>query len=218
MTSKKHLSSLVLSVLLIAVVFSLAADEPRVTVRWVADGDTIILDDGRHLRYIGMDTPEVAHENQDAEPMGNEARTINRRLVQGWRLRLEFDREKKDRHGRQLAYVYRNDGLFINAELLRQGYAHFLYSFPNIGKAPILLAAQRQAMEAGRGIWRSVKKDAAPLHAYLGNRHSKRFHAHDCAMGRRIAKRNRIRMKNRWSAFWDGYAPAMECIAFPNGQ
>ena len=183
--------------------------------KWIADGDTIILHDGRHVRYIGIDSPEIDHKNHRAEPMGNAARSMNRRLVDGWKLRLAYDREKKDRYGRTLAYVYRSDGLFVNAELLKQGFAHVLYRFPNISKEKILLSAQRIAMENGRGIWRHVDKDHKQPHAYLGNRRSRRFHAHDCLMGQRISEKNQISLKNQWTGFWSGYAPARECIDFP---
>lgn len=186
-----------------------------VKARWVVDGDTIILKDGRHVRYIGIDSPEIAHNNHRAEPMGNEARAMNRELVDGWKLRLDFDREKKDRHGRTLAYVYRSDGLFVNAALLEKGVAHVLYRFPNIGQETLLLSAQRAAMERGRGIWQRVKEDNKQPRAYLANRRSRRFHAHDCPMGKRISKKNRIWLSGQWAGFWAGYAPAMECIEFP---
>ena len=91
-----------------------------VAVRWVADGDTIILKDGRRVRYIGIDTPEVAHENRRAEPMGQAAKAFNSELVSGRRIRLEKDREEKDRYGRILAYVYREDGLFVNCRIVAQ--------------------------------------------------------------------------------------------------
>lgn len=186
-----------------------------VRVRWVADGDTVILQDNRHVRYIGIDTPEIAHPDQPAQPMSDEARAANRRLVAGWRLRLVYDREKKDRYGRTLAYVYRSDGLFVNAELVRRGLAHVLYRFPNTAHAAELLSLQRQAMKARKGIWRLVKKNVSPPCPYVGNRRSMRFHTPDCPLGKEIAPRNRIRLKNQWTAFWQGYAPAKGCVAFP---
>lgn len=189
-----------------------------VMVKWVADGDTIVLQDNRHVRYIGIDCPEIDHNTHRAEPMGVEARSINRKLVEGWQLRLEYDQEKKDRYGRTLAYVYRSDGLFVNAELLKQGCAHVLYRFPNIREDKILLAAQRDAMGSSRGIWQSVKKDEKRLRTYSGNRRSRRFHAHDCPMGKSISEKNRVYFKNEWIGFWSGYAPARECIEFPKGS
>ncbi len=204
-----------LIVLILAASVGWCKDDAWVMAEWVADGDTIILHDGRHVRYIGIDTPEVAHKDRPAEPMGLEAQTINRRLVDGWKLRLDFDREKKDRYGRTLAYVYRSDGLLVNAEMVKQGYAHVLYRFPNISKHKILLSAQRVAMAHGRGIWQHVDKDAKPRHAYPANRRSKRFHAHDCPMGKSISEKNRVWLENQWAGFWSGYAPAKECIDFP---
>ncbi|WP_372679308.1 thermonuclease family protein [Desulfosarcina sp.] len=190
--------------------------ESWVKARWVADGDTIILRDGRHVRYIGIDAPEIAHKNRRAEPMGDEARALNRRLVDGWKLRLDYDREKKDRYGRTLAYVYRSDGLLVNADMIEQGYAHVLYRFPNISQHHILLSAQRLAMAHGRGIWRRVDKEKQRPRAYQANRRSKRFHAIDCPMGKSISEKNRIWLKNQWAGFWSGYAPARECIEFPS--
>lgn len=181
----------------------------------IVDGDTIILRDGRHVRYIGIDTPEIDHDNHRAAPMGYEARSFNQQLVEGRRLRLVVDREEMDRYGRTLAYVYRSDGLFVNAELLKRGFAHVLYRFPNTSKDQYLLSIQREAMQAGRGIWGLISKNESPPLAYLGNRRSRRFHSHNCPMGKKMSDRNRVWLKNRWAGFWDGYAPARECILFP---
>jgi len=189
-----------------------------VRARWVADGDTIILQDRRHVRYIGIDTPEIDHKNNHAAPFGIEALSRNRQLVEGWRLRLVFDREKKDRYGRTLAYVYRSDGLFVNAELLKEGLAYVLYRFPNGRRAKILLSAQREAMEKHVGIWQLVNENETPVHAYLGNRRSKRFHIHGCSMGKKMADKNRVWLKNQWTAFLAGYAPAKDCIPFPGDK
>ena len=207
---------------LIAIVLAAASVSSHadgwVRARWVADGDTIVLQDGRHVRYIGIDTPEIDHKNHRAAPMGAAALSMNRQLVEGWRLRIFHDRELKDRYGRTLAYVYRSDGLFVNAELLKHGFAYALYRFPNTSKAIILLAAQREAMEKRLGIWRLVDKTETPPHAYLGNRRSRRFHAHDCPMGKKTAEKNRVWLNNQWTAFMAGYAPAKECIEFPAGE
>jgi micrococcal nuclease len=150
--------------------------------------------------------------------MGDAARSMNRTLVEGWQLRLEFDQERMDRYGRTLAYVYRRDGLFVNAELLKRGYAHVLYRFPNISKDKILLAVPRDAMESGRGIWQVVEKDEKPPHGYLGNRRTRRLHAFDCPMGKTMSEKNWIWLRNQWTGFWAGYAPARECIEFPKAN
>jgi micrococcal nuclease len=69
---------------------------------------------------------------------------------------LVFDREKKDRYGRTLAYVYRSDGLLVNAELVKQGYAHVLYRFPNVSKATrFFFPLNVWPWRSGRGIWQA---------------------------------------------------------------
>ncbi len=211
-------SCLGLILLILAASVVACAANSWVMASWVADGDTIILQDGRHVRYLGIDTPEIDHHNHRAEPMAYEAQSKNRQLVEGWKLRLVYDRVKTDRYGRTLAYVYRSDGLFVNAELLQRGLAHVLYQFPNTAKEKMLLSSQRDAMEGGRGVWQVVKKDDRPPQPYLGNRSSRRFHAYDCSMGKNMSEKNQIWLKNRWAAFWAGYAPARECIAFPEMQ
>lgn len=215
----KPIRFILVPILLTLFAFVAAADQNVwVRVKWVADGDTIILHDGRHIRYIGIDTPEIDQRKQRDEPLARKARSVNRQLVEGWRLRLVYDQEKNDRYGRVLAYVYRSDGLFVNAELIRRGLAHILYKKPNTSKAQLLLSVQRDAMKAGQPIWQFVKKDQKPSRPYRGNRSSKRFHTHDCPMGKNMSKKNQVWLENQWAAFGSGYAPARGCIKFPEGK
>jgi micrococcal nuclease len=76
-----------------------------------------------------------------------------------------------------LAYVFREDGIFINAELIRQGYAFYLHRQPNTRCDSILLSAQRDAMSQKEGIWSNWKENKA---TYIGNRRSRRFHLPTC--------------------------------------
>jgi micrococcal nuclease len=128
-----------------------------VRVQEVIDGDTVILTDGEHLRYIGIDAPEIRRKINGRwvylpEPLAEEARIHNEQMVMGKALTLEFDRERKDQYGRLLAYVYVNDQ-FINAELIREGYARLLVYPPNTRHADLFLRLEREAMREHRGIW-----------------------------------------------------------------
>jgi len=121
-------------------------------VKRAIDGDTIVLSNNERVRYIGIDTPEIHHPKKGVERMGKEAAEFNRKLVESKRARLEFDIEKRDKYGRLLAYVYVND-LFINAELVKQGYAQ-AYTFPpNIKYVDLFLRLQQEARENNRGLW-----------------------------------------------------------------
>jgi micrococcal nuclease len=123
----------------------------------VVDGDTIhVLVAGRRekVRYIGVDTPETKHPTKGVQCYGRAASAFNERLVGGERVRLVRDVEERDRYGRLLAYVYRvRDGLFVNAELARLGYAQPLSIPPDIRHAARFAALAREARGAGRGLW-----------------------------------------------------------------
>lgn len=118
----------------------------------VIDGDTILLDNGERVRYIGIDTPELHHPKLPVQYMAEEAKEFNRKLVDGNLVRLEFDIDKRDKYGRLLAYIYIND-IFVNAELVKEGYAKILTIPPNVRYADLFLRLQRQAREDSRGLW-----------------------------------------------------------------
>ena len=78
----------------------------------VVDGDTIILSTKERVRLIGVDTPETKHPNKPVEQYGKEASAFTTRIVEGKKVTLEYDQEKRDKYGRLLAYVYLEDGTF----------------------------------------------------------------------------------------------------------
>ena len=131
------------------------AEEVVATVTRVVDGDTVEVSlDGAidDVRYIGVDTPESVAPGQPVECFGHRASEFNRTLVEGERVRLVFDEERRDRYGRLLAYVYVGP-LFVNAELVRRGYARTLAISPNTSRAAMFERLARQAGSDGRGLW-----------------------------------------------------------------
>jgi micrococcal nuclease len=126
-----------------------------VQVRKVVDGDTLEVTGGERIRLIGVDTPETVAEDRPVGCFGKEAGRFTASLVPpGTDVRLVGDVEQRDRYGRLLAYVYRrSDGLFVNAELLRGGYAQLLTIPPNIAHTDEFSALARQAREGSQGLW-----------------------------------------------------------------
>jgi micrococcal nuclease len=121
----------------------------------IVDGDTIHVDVGGRVetvRYIGVNTPELHHPRKGEEPGGRAAAAVNRQLVSERRVRLELDAQTRDRHGRLLAYVWVADTM-VNAELVRRGVAHVMTVPPNVRHQSLFLRLQREAREAGRGLW-----------------------------------------------------------------
>ncbi|MCZ6752535.1 MAG: thermonuclease family protein, partial [Acidobacteria bacterium] len=96
----------------------------------VVDGDTLLLDRKERVRLIGVDTPETVDPRRPVERFGKEASAFMKRMAEGKKVRLEYDQDRKDRFGRTLAYVYLEDGTFLNAEIVRQGYGHAYTQFP----------------------------------------------------------------------------------------
>ena len=202
-----HLYLILSSALLIS---ASAVEQKWISVKWVSDGDTIVLGDGRHVRYIGINAPEIAHDNQKAEAFGYTAKKYNQSLVRSKKVRLEFDKEKYDRYGRLLAYIFLLDGTFINKEMIEKGYAYALLRKPNVKYDRMLLQTQRDAMSAKKGMWRNLNDKEGE--EYLGSERSKRFHLRTCPYGKRIKKRNRVFFAIKWDAFWSGYAPCKRCM------
>ena len=121
----------------------------------VVDGDTIEVSiDGAidDVRYIGVDTPETVKPGEPVQCYGPQASDFNHELVDGRTVRLEFDAELRDVYGRLLAYVYAGHR-FVNAELLRGGFARTLEIEPNTSRAGDLAAVEARAGEAGEGLW-----------------------------------------------------------------
>lgn len=126
----------------------------------VVDGDTVKVRLGggrgtRTVRYIGVDTPESVKPGTPVQCYAKQASAFNERLVAGRRVRLRVGRERTDRYGRLLAYVYlRGEGeQFVNAELVRRGYARTLEIPPNTDFADRFERLERRAREGGRGLW-----------------------------------------------------------------
>ncbi len=147
--------------------FGRSFDYNNVLVTRVVDGDTLVLENNERVRLIGIDTPEI-HEsnklNRDAQRSGEDASTIKKlgqqaykftkNLVEGKRVRLEFDVERYDKYKRILAYVYLENGTFVNAEIIAQGYASVMTYPPNVKYADLFLKLYQQARENQRGLWK----------------------------------------------------------------
>jgi len=120
----------------------------------VHDGDSLRLADGRRIRLIGLNAPEVAWDGVPAEPLAYEARDLLRSLVSdGDAIQLVYDSERKDHYGRTLAHVYTGEGISLEALLLRRGLAFHIAIPPNTTLADCLAERELEAREAAIGLW-----------------------------------------------------------------
>jgi micrococcal nuclease len=215
MTAGKKALGRVAFVLMLALFAGYEASLPayaapaRARVHSVTDGDTIVLEGGKRVRYLGIDAPEVAHEGNPGDPLGDGAARSNRNLVSGRWVRLEFERERQDDYGRLLAYVFLEDGTLVNSELVRQGFAHLCPKQRPLRYWDRLLDAQRQAMKDQRGLW--SLPPPRPEAVYPANRRSGIFHRPSCPLGRSATPSNRVQFKERSQAFFEGFCPCRQC-------
>ncbi len=130
----------------------------------VSDGDTIKLEDGRSVRVLGINAPEIAQGKSSAQPLGREARAAAQAFVQrsGGKVRLGFDRQQRDRYGRVLAHVYDVQGRSLAVELLKQGMALQISVPPNLTQEACLAEFEHEAQARAAGVWRHHYWNAFP--------------------------------------------------------
>jgi micrococcal nuclease len=159
---------LVIAGLLFFATPALAQSTQTVTVERVVDGDTIevnpAVNGAQDVRLLGVDTPETVDPNEPVEPYGPEASAFTKQQLEGVRVTLIFDQEKRDQYGRALAYVQiSSQSETFNETLLKQGYAQLYIVSPNDRYEVTFSQAQDLARQAQRGIWELTKEQQCEL-------------------------------------------------------
>lgn len=155
----RYLKALLASAFLFSAPHALAADgctptnATNTSLKRVIDGDTLLLADGRRVRLIGIDTPELARDGRPAEPLATKARLAAEQFIRDNRLLLMTGPQPEDRHGRTLAHVFDTEGNSLEAHLLREGLGFQLSLPPNLDLRDCLRAAEAEARLAGKGVW-----------------------------------------------------------------
>jgi endonuclease YncB( thermonuclease family) len=128
---------------------------PSVKVQRVVDGDTLRLVDGRNVRLIGLNSPEMSRQGRAAEPFAEAARQRLQALVAAsdGRVALQVGRQAKDHYGRTLAHAYDRRGRNLEAQLLSEGLGYLVAVAPNLALVQCQQAAERSARQARVGLW-----------------------------------------------------------------
>ena len=187
-----------------------AGFETSGVVRFVYDGDSVMLTNGEKVRYLGVDAPEIGYDGDKNQYKALESKNYNAFLVSGKRVRLEFDLQRSDRYGRQLAYVFRPDGKMVNALLVESGMAKVYFHQPKNKYFALLLQCQRKAIAKKIGIWNKPEADEEAY--YVGSLKSFRFHRPGCKYAKKIKHINRVSFKDRAAAYWEGFSPCSRCV------
>jgi len=134
-------------------VASASQSQSQGTVGWVIDGDTFQLDTGERIRFIGIDTPEYQPWKHRTDFYGKEAFLFTKSLLKDKKVLLEKDVSEKDKYGRTLAYVYLEDGTFVNRLLVAEGYARARNYPPDSHYQKTLKEAEKAAKGLKKGLW-----------------------------------------------------------------
>lgn len=140
---------------------SVAGPSEAVAIRHVIDGDTLELQDGRRLRLIGINTPEIGRRGLASEPFAQAARRRLQQLAEPKGLRLAVGRDAKDHYGRTLGHLFTAEGENIEAQLLREGLGYALAVPPNVALVDCHRLAEREARQESDGVWQRSPITAA---------------------------------------------------------
>ncbi len=140
----------------------------------VVDGDTLHLQDGRSVRLIGINSPELGYDDKPSEPLAEQARDAFRAMVKPKdKVGLVYGREQHDRYRRLLAHVYLTNGKSVEAQLLKAGLAAQIVVPPNVGQLDCYHAAEQRARQVVEGVWAGIYR---PIPIEQLARDSKGFH------------------------------------------
>jgi micrococcal nuclease len=188
---------------------ALPASTSTFAVETIEDGDTIIISDGRHIRYLGVDSPEMNYQTGEPEPHAQEATDCNRRLLQGRRVQLEFGIEKTDHYGRTLAYVFAvgegGEKKFVNAEMVLAGFALAKRFPPDVKYAEVFSALEEFAAARKAGLWRDTPSGC------VASTKSAVFHRKNCKWALQISPANLVEFPTRKQALLSGRHPCRTC-------
>ena len=204
-------------VLVLACAGWVGAEEIGVRVRWVVDGDTLIVHSGESIRLMGINAPELGRDDQPGQYYALQARECLQDLVQGEPLFFDPQSSATDRFQRRVSRLRRADRSSINRMLVEKG-AAFVSCRAGQGEEDFhqgLLRAQQRAMQERQGFWQHILNMPAAFAPYVGNRRSKRFHTQECVFGQAIHAGNRRQFSSMQQAFQAGYAPGRCCSPWP---
>jgi micrococcal nuclease len=201
-------SSFSIVLIVVSLLISNIAHGKEYVVNKIINGDTIRLDTGEIVKYIGIEAPELNTKEGGPEFFARQASRQNQKLVLLKKVRLEFDKEKKDSEGRVLAYVFVKN-VFVNAELIKLGYAKTNIVPPNDKYKNMFLDYEKKAKQSEKGLWQEVKKDTET--SYIGNKRSYVFHRPSCKFIDKIPEKSKIVFRNRADAIKIGYIPDKAC-------
>jgi micrococcal nuclease len=174
----------------------------QLVVKKVVSGELVKLSNGDKVRYIGVDAPA------DGSIFFEESRQANKKLVDRKLITIEYDVRHKDGNGDLLGYVYAGD-VFVNAQLLKNGFGIAYIVPPNQKYADLFISLQKEARKKRRGIW--AFEDPNDEAYYIASKGSRKFHRPNCRFARELSFDKRVIFRTKDEALSKGYSQDWRC-------
>jgi len=174
----------------------------QLVVKKVSSGEHVKLSSGEKVRYIGVDAPA------DGELFFEECRQANKKLVDQKNISIEYDARRKDGNGDLLGYVYAGD-VFVNAQLLKNGFGIAYIVPPNQKYAGLFISLQKDARKNRRVIWAFEGPQDETY--YIASKGSRKFHRPGCRHARNLSFDKRVIFRTKNEALDKGYSQDWRC-------
>ncbi len=190
---------------------SYALDRQTVVVREALTGDSVRLEGGKTLKYIGVQSPPLQSIVPLVREYGHNALEFNKSLVEGRKVQVEWDLQIRDNSNTLLGYVFMEDGTFLNKEILKQGHGKIRLLPPNLKYAALFRRAELEARRERKGLWKEEPKNPFIKSEYVGEKNTKIYYFPTSPELDRIPKANLVMFASRVEAKAAGYRPCFTC-------
>ena len=192
-------------------VFSSENKRQSAFVEAALSGSSVRLQGGKELRYAGIETYSPDSKVPLSRTYGENAHKFNQSLVAGKKIQIEWGPKLRDKQNRLLGYVFTEDGLFVNGEMVKQGHAKVRILVPNVNYADELKDIERDARAARRGLWEKEPPDSRAMRRYIGEKNTKIYYFPDSPELEKIPEANLVEFNSRVDAKAAGYRACFSC-------
>ena len=180
-------------------------------VQEVLTGDTIRLESGKTLKYIGLQSPPLQSLIPLIRQYGSEALEFNKKMVEGKKISVEWGSQIRDNQKNLLGYVFLEDGTFVNKEILKSGHARVKIVPPNIQHASLFRKLELEARRNKSGLWREEPENPFLKSEYIGEKNTKIYYLPNSPELERIPEANLVKFDSRVQAKAAGYRACFTC-------
>lgn len=188
-----------------------ALERQSAAVSEVLTGDRVRLEGGKTLKYVGIQSPPLQSLTPLVRDYGKNALEFNQKLVGGKKIWVEWDSQIRDDRNNLLAYVFLEDGTFVNQEIAKSGNGKAVQIPPNTRYSAALRRAELEARRNRRGLWREEPENPYLKNEYIGEKNTKVYYFPTSPELDRIPQANLVTFRSRVEAKAAGYKPCSTC-------